>query len=136
MRSWLGLVGLALALSACVTVNKSVLDRSFMDRPLPIEEVHVYLPGDEVPEHTRIAILNAEGDVDVTNEAEMIDRLREEAGKLGANAIVLGEIRDPGTGERVLAAFLDTSANRRSQAIAVYVPSFGPALKEHQGLQL
>lgn len=49
--------------------------------------------------------------------------LREEAGKLGANAIVLGEIRDPGTGERVLAAVLDTYANRRPRAIVVYVPS-------------
>ena len=123
MRTWLGLAGLTLALSACVTVNKSVLDRSFMDQPVPMESVHVYLPGDEIPEHTRIAILNAEGDVDITNEAEMIDKLREEAGKLGANAIVLGDIREPGTGERVLAAVLDTSASRRSQAIAIFVPS-------------
>lgn len=119
-RSWL-LV--PLLLSACVTVNKSILDRSFMAQPVPADEVHVYLPGDEVPEHTRVAILNAKGDVDTTDEAEMIDKLREEAGKLGANAIIMGEIEDPGTGARVAKAFLGTSADRRTQALAVYVPS-------------
>jgi hypothetical protein len=125
MRAWLGLVGLTLVAAACVTVNKSILDRSFMATPVPVEDVFVYLPGDEVPEHTRIAILNAKGDADMTDEGEMIDRLREEAGKLGANAIILGEIVDPGTGARVAQAVLGTEANRRSQAIAIFVPSGG-----------
>ena len=125
MKAWIGLLGLALVVAACVTVNKSVLDQSFMDAPLPRERVHVYLPGDEIPAHTRIAILNAEGDVDVTDEAQMIDKLREEAGKLGANAIVMGEIDQPGTGEQVAKAILGTTAYRRSQAIAIYVPSLG-----------
>jgi hypothetical protein len=107
----------------CVTVNKSVLDRSFMSSPVPTDEVHVYLPGDSVPEHTRVAILNAKGDVDTTDEAEMIEKLREEAGKLGANAIILGELEEPSTGARVAKAFLGTSADRRTQALAVYVPS-------------
>jgi hypothetical protein len=119
------LAALTLFLAACVTVNKSVLDRSYMDAPVPRDAVHVYLPGDEVPKHTRIAILNAEGDADVTDESQMIDKLREEAGKLGANAIILGEIVDPGTGAMVAKAILGTEANRKSQAIAIFVPSLG-----------
>lgn len=71
----------------------------------------------------RIAILNAKGDVDATNEGEMIDKLRKEAGKLGANAIILGEIEEPGTGAKVAKAFIGTSADRRTQAMAIYVPS-------------
>ena len=117
------MLAVTLSLTACVMVNKTVLDRSFMDAPIPQENVHVYLPGDELPDHTRIAILHAEGDVDITNEGEMIDAMRKEAGKLGANAIVLGEIRDPGTGERIAAAIFDTAAERRGQAIAIFVPS-------------
>jgi hypothetical protein len=35
----------------------------------------------------------------------------------------LGEIRDPGTGERIAAAFFDTTAERREQAIAIFVAS-------------
>lgn len=122
MKMRFGLVGVVLGLAACVTVSKSILDRSFMGAPVPKDEVQVYLPGDEIPDHTRVAILNAEGDVDVTDPGQMIDKLREEAGKLGANAIVMGEIEEPGTGERVASALLDTSANRRTQAIAIFVP--------------
>ncbi len=114
-------LGLVLGLAACVTVSKSILDRSFMAAPVPLEDVVVYLPGDSIPNHTRVAILNAEGDADMTDAGQMIDKLREEAGKLGANAVVMGEIRDPGTGEKVAQAFLGTSANRRTQAIAIFV---------------
>lgn len=123
MKAWIVLAGVALTALACVTVNKSILDRSFVDSPVPMDSVHVYLPGDEVPEHTRVAILNAEGDTDVTDEGEMIDALREEAGKLGANAIVLGDLEEPGLGEEVVAAFLDSATYRRGQAIAIFVPS-------------
>ena len=112
-----------LVLTSCVTVNKSVLESSFMANPIPKEGVQVYLPGDEVPEHTRIAILNGKGDGDLTDEGQMIDKLREEAGKLGANAIILGETEEPGTGAEIAQAFLGTSANRKTSAIAVFVPS-------------
>ncbi len=123
MKALFSLLALTLVLVACVTVNKSILERSYMSAPVPQEGVHVYLPGDEVPEHTRIAILNAQGDVDLTDEGQMIDKLREEAGKLGANAIVMGELSDPGTGAKVAQAILGTSANRKTQAIAIFVPS-------------
>ncbi|MFH1765977.1 MAG: hypothetical protein ABIF09_17455 [Gemmatimonadota bacterium] len=123
MKALFSLLGLTLVLVACVSVNKSILERSFMSAPVPKEAVHVYLAGDEVPEHTRIAILNAKGDVDLTDEGQMIDKLREEAGKLGANAIVMGELADPGTGAKVAQAILGTSANRKTQAIAIFVPS-------------
>ncbi|MCJ7628347.1 MAG: hypothetical protein MUO50_08165 [Longimicrobiales bacterium] len=123
MKAMVSLLGLTLVLVACVSVNKSILERSYMSAPVPKEAVHVYLAGDEVPEHTRIAILNAQGDVDLTDEGQMIDKLREEAGKLGANAIVMGELSDPGTGAKVAQAILGTSANRKTQAIAIFVPS-------------
>jgi hypothetical protein len=123
LKTWIGLSTLSLIVLGCVTVNKSILDRSFMAAPVPTEDVHVYLPGDEVPTHTRIAILNAEGDVDMTTEGEMIDKLREEAGKLGANAVIMEEIEDPSTAAIVANALLETGANRTVQAIAVFVPS-------------
>ena len=123
MRVRSSLIGLLLVLTGCVSVNKSVLERSSAARPVPKENVHVYLPGDELPEHTRVAILNAKGDVDLTNEGQMIEKLREEAGKLGANAIVLQDVEEPGTGAKVAQAFLGTSANRTTRALAIFVPS-------------
>ncbi len=113
-----------LALTGCVTVSKSVLTDAYRDRPVLMERVHVYFADDSIPEHTRVAILSAEGDDSMTDRGEMIDRLREEAGKLGANAIVLRDIREPGTGERVVNAIFTGTASgqRRGDAIAIYVP--------------
>ena len=111
------------AITGCVTVNKSVLSRAHVTERIAKEDVHVYLPNDTVPAHERIAIMHARGDQSATNEAELIDKLREEAGKLGANAIVLGEIHEANTVTRVAAVVFGTPAERRGQALAIYVPS-------------
>ena len=108
-------------LSGCVSVNHSLLSDSQMGAPVPSNEVQVYFADDSIPDHERIAILNASGSDSWTNESQMIDRLREEAGKLGANAIVLDQLKDPGGGERVVAALFGGSAQRRGQALAIYI---------------
>lgn len=113
----------SLLVAACVSVGKTVLDRSFQANPVPRDDVYVYMPGDTIPEHTRVAILDAEGDADLFNNADLLNKMREEAGKLGANAIILGDMEDPGTGARVAQAILGTTANRTGQAVAIYVPS-------------
>jgi len=110
-------------LAGCVSVNKSVLDHSFGDRAVPAQQVRVYFADDQIPEYTRVALLNASGDSGFTNEGQMIDKLREEAGKLGANAIILDELREPGTGERVVNALFSGMATgqRRAGAIAIHI---------------
>lgn len=116
-----------LAATACVSVNKSILAPNPTGRTFSEQQVYVYFEDDEIPEHTRLAILNAEGDVDTTDESDMIDKLREEAGKLGANAIILDDIREPGTGARIAGAVFDVEMYRETQAIAIYVPSLDSA---------
>jgi uncharacterized protein YbjQ (UPF0145 family) len=59
----------------------------------------------------------------MTNQGQLIDKLREEAGKLGANAIILNEVEEASTGAKVAQAILGTSAKRKGEAIAIYVPS-------------
>jgi hypothetical protein len=113
----------SLLVAACVSVGKTVIDRSFQANPVPRDDVYVYMPGDTIPEHTRVAILDAEGDADLFNNADLLNKMREEAGKLGANAIILGDMQAPGTGARVAEAILGTTANRTGQAVAIYVPS-------------
>ena len=114
---------LPLLLSGCVTVNRSVLSQERIPYPVEMMQVTVYFADDTIPTHQRIAILNARGPEDFTDESDMIDKLREEAGKLGANAIILNELRDPGTGERVVAAIFGGEAERRGSAIAIYIPT-------------
>ena len=110
-----------------MSVNKSILAPNPTGRTFALEEVTVYFESDTVPEHTRLAILNAHGDIEMTDEADMIDELRKEAGELGANAIILGDIEEPGTGARIVGAVFDTTVERATQAIAVYVPSLDRA---------
>lgn len=112
----------ALLLTGCVTVNKTVLnDRSAS--PVAAEDVYVYLEDDEVPGACeRVALLDARGDENWTNPSEMIDKFREETGKLGGNAVQIRGIRDPGTGERILAAVFEANADRRGEAVALWCP--------------
>lgn len=112
----------------CVSVNKSILDASFQDRPVPRQEVRVFFADDEIPPHVRIALLNASGDSEFTNQSQMIDKLREEAGKLGANAIILDAVREPTAGERAVNAFFGgfASGTRRGGAIAIRVRDAAP----------
>ena len=119
MRNVLLMFVLASLSTACVSVSKSILTHDYRMDPVARDEVYVFFAYDEICEHDRIAILAAEGDEDLTSEGQMIDRLREEAGKLGANAIVLNHVEEPGGGERVVAAATGDSAERRGQAVAI-----------------
>jgi hypothetical protein len=126
------LASMILLLAGCVSVNKTVLNRQYMTQPVAKEDVHVFFSTDTLPPHERIAILNAKGDEAMTDEADMIDKMRKEAGKLGANAIVLNEVREPSTGAKVASAVLGTTANRKGTALAIYAPSL---VKPRQGSQ-
>lgn len=112
----------AILLTGCVSVSKTVLmDRS--DMPVPKESVYVYLANDTIPEGCeRVAILHASGEQDLTDEGQMIDELRSEAGKLGANALHLLTMEEAGTGERIAAALFDTEADRDAEALALWCP--------------
>ena len=112
-----------LALAACVGVNKSILAPNPTGVVFAKDAVQVFFSTDSIPTHTRVAILNAKGSDDWTNEGEMIDKIRGEAGKLGANAVVLQKMEDPSTGSKVVSAIFGTSSDRKGQAIAIYVPS-------------
>ncbi len=108
------------ALISCVSVDRTLLDPSQSGEIFTAEEVKVYFESDEIPEHTRIAILAGKGSDSWTNRNKLITKLREEAGNMGANAIVLGEVKDASTGAKI---FLGFRADRKADAIAIYVPS-------------
>ena len=73
-----------------------------------------------IPEYTRVAFLAEKGD-DFADESDFIEKFEEEAGKLGANAIILEDIEDPGLFE--LLSILIKSLSGQPQAMAIYVPS-------------
>lgn len=82
---------LTLVLSGCVHVSKSVLvDRS--DQPVPMEEVSVVFDNADVPDACeRVALLHAAASEDFTDQRELADKFKKEAGKLGANTVYVQE---------------------------------------------
>ncbi len=107
--------------SSCVQVSESVLVYDLP--PVPMENVMVYFDNDEIPEHTRVAILSGKGNSSMTSRGRMLDELRERAGALGANAIIISQVEEP-SGTEVLANALATGiagGARRHDAIAIFV---------------
>lgn len=126
LRVALALLGVtSLGVLGCVSVNKSVLMSGL--EPVPMGDVQVFFEGDDVPEHSRVAILHAAGSEGWTNPSQMIDKLREEAGKLGANGIILVGITEPTVGERLVNAIVagTTDGERKGEAIAILIPPAG-----------
>ena len=113
-------VTVALGLTACVTVAKTVL---MPDLPPTSEEiVRVFLPGDTVPEHDRVAILTADFNDSMSDNSDVLNKLRKEAAKLGANAIVIvgNEAEDDVTRTlRTLTTGVYLGGRAKTQAFAI-----------------
>ena len=128
MRRGIAAAALALVLGACVSTNAVRLGAAPARPPVAEEAVAVYRTAAQVPgKYEEIALLNATGESSWTNEAKMMNSMRKKAGKMGANAIILDAISEPGAGAKVAAAVLGVGAERKGKAIAIYVLPAAPA---------
>ncbi len=113
-------VTLALGLTACVTVGKTVLMPDLA--PTNEESVRVFLPGDAVPAHDRVAILTADFNDSMSDNSDVLNKLRQEAAKLGANGIVIvGSESEDGVTRtlRTLTTGLYLGGRAKTQAFAI-----------------
>lgn len=62
----------------------------------------------------------------MTDMAQFHRSMQERASRIGANAVILGETREPSTAAEIAGAVLGVPANRRSEAIAIYVEGLEP----------
>ncbi len=99
--------------------------RAPRDGDLPADSVDVYFHEDELPSEDceRLAILSGSGHSDWTNVAAMLEKLREEAGKLGANVVRLRAVDEANWGERISGALSGAGSQRRSSAVALHCPA-------------
>ena len=87
--------------SGCASVSYTMLGEGQGHPPVPESEVQVFSEEDELPEHTRIALLHRSLDMkDMvrTNPGKLVARLRNKAGALGANGIVVVGVKEMGDG--------------------------------------
>ena len=115
------LVVLILFAAGCLNLTHSVLVSGLA--PVAMEDVTVYFPTDELPDHTRVALLYAAGSDVFTSRAAMVDKFRALAGKLGANGIILMEMDEASPGEQIANALGGggSSGTRRGDAIAIFI---------------
>jgi hypothetical protein len=113
---------ICLFFSACVSTNAVRLGTTPQRPSIPADQVVVYRTADQVPgKYEEIALLNSTGSSGWTTEAGMFDSMKKKAGSLGANAIILDAVSEPGAGAKIAAAFLGLSAERKGKAIAIFV---------------
>lgn len=87
-----------------------------------MDQVTIYRTADKVPsKYEEVAMLNSSGASGWTDEEKMFKNMRFQAGKLGANAIILDALSEPSAGAKVAAAVFGVGAERKGKAIAIYV---------------
>ncbi len=110
----------AILLAACTTTSAVLLGGSGTYPELNPAEVRVFLRERDVPaEYERIALVTAKSDAGWTDETDLIRAMRKRAARLGANAIIIGDISDPTTLERVAEVLTDYEPQRRGRGVAI-----------------
>ena len=111
-----------LLLGACVRTNTAVLGNAPRRATVAPEQVAVYRTAAQVPgKYEEVALLNSTGTTGWTSEAGMLKSMRQKAGALGANGVILDAISEPSAGAKVAAAVLGVGADRKGKAIAIFV---------------
>lgn len=128
-RLVVAVLAVGVALAACVTTNTSMLVSPEKYPAVSPEDVVVFFSEAELKEKgytfERVALIYASGSAEYTNESGMIAKLRLEAGKRGANGIIMAPIREPGAGAKVVGAIFGTGTQRKGEVVAVrwWVPA-------------
>ena len=119
------LAACSLTLTGCLAVSTTQLGRPHVgyDRPpFPAEKVAVYRTADQVPgPYEEVALVHATGPLSWTTESGMYRKMREEAGRLGANAIILERVPEPTIPEKIVITELNVDIGREGRAVAIYV---------------
>ena len=114
----------AALLSACVSTNAALIDPSVqLARTCPAA-IKLYTTPDRVGKPYReVAMLNAKGESNWSDEGDMINSMRDKAAEVGANGIILNKIDEPNALTKVIGQVAKTGSQRKGAALAIYVPS-------------
>lgn len=109
-----------LAVAGCVTTQATRLGDGAIYAPVSPHRVAIYRTAEQVRrEYIEVALITASGDHGWTNEEQMYKKLRERAGSMGANGLILDSLTEPTTGAKVANFFLGTTADRRGKVVAI-----------------
>jgi hypothetical protein len=114
----------AVVLCACVSTNAALIDPTVhLARTCP-SAIKLYTTPDRVGQPYReVAILNAKGESNWSDEGDMIESMRDKAAEVGANGIILSGIDEPSALTKVIGQVAKTGSQRKGKALAIYVAS-------------
>ena len=115
---------LCLALGGCITTHATLVDPTAPRYArVPPDSVRIFTDQSELDtlDFVRIAIIEASGSGEWTNQSEMLQAMRTKAGELGGNGVILPKIEEPSAGAKVAAAVFGTGTQRKGNVIAVRV---------------
>lgn len=112
----------AVILSGCIQTQATMLNTESRSEVIP-DQVQVYRTLDNLTcAYEEVAVVFAQGDVAFTNEAQMIRAAKKRAAKVGANGIVLNQIKEPNGFAQLAGSLIGLSPDRRGELLAIYVP--------------
>ena len=121
-RTVLTTVAAVVLLCACVSTQATRLGNGMIRPPVPPDQVAIYRTAEQVPgKYEEVALLSSKGDYSSTDEEKMYRSMREKAGEMGANAIILQSVQEPSTGSKVARVLIGVPANREGKSIAIFV---------------
>lgn len=110
--------------SACVSTNHVLIDPSAARyAAVPSDSVVIYEKETELDtfEYVRIALIDASSTNEFNDRVDMLKAMRREAGKLGANAILVSDIEEPPMLARIAADVLGAETERRGSVVAIRI---------------
>ena len=112
------------ALVGCINTNAVELGQPKQYAPVAPEQVQVFLTEADVKgEFDKVAIINAEGNYSFATDEKMVNAMKKKAAKLGANAIVIGEFKDPSTVEKIADAVVGVGGTKTGKVLAIRLKS-------------
>jgi hypothetical protein len=113
----LGLGLLCLAITGCITTHATLVDPTATRYArVPPDSVRIFTDQSELDtlDFIRIAIIEASGSGEWTNQSEMLQAMRTKAGELGGNGVLLPRIEEPSAGAKVARPFLAPAPNGKA----------------------
>jgi hypothetical protein len=125
------MVAAPLLTGACVSTNAALMNPTVKLAPVCPNGVALFTSPDKVGKaYTEVAILNAKGESGWTSEEGMYNSMRKKAAGLGANGVILNDIKEAGAGAKVAGAIFGTGTERKGSSIAISVPGDSARVRE------
>ena len=108
--------------SACMSTKAVRLGGEHLAPVVAWRQIEVYRSADQIKgDYKEIALLVTTADTIWTSEKGMWNSMKKKAAKMGANAIILDAVSEPGAGAKVLGAVLGVGTDRKGKAVAIYI---------------